>query len=164
MAFSTFVFDTLDVSLRLGRYIVQEILGIKGKIGAIIGTLLTIAVPFICVLIAPKGSWNDFWTLFGASNQLLAALTLLSITAWLYQARQRIAFTLLPMLFVLTITLWALTSLVIGNFRAANGFDVKFVNGIASLILILLAVYLVITAILKLRGERLKGELVAVEG
>jgi len=159
MAFSTFVFDTLDVSLRLGRYIVQELIGIRGKIGAIIGTLATIAVPFVCVLIAPKGSWNDFWTLFGASNQLLAALSLLSITAWLYQARQRIAFTLLPMLFVLTITLWALTSLVIGNFRAANGFDVKFVNGIASLVLILLAVYLVITAILKLRSDKL----VAVE-
>lgn len=163
MAFSTFVFDTLDVSLRLGRYIVQELIGIRGKVGAAIGTLTTIVVPFICVLIAPKGSWNDFWTLFGASNQLLAALTLLSITAWLYQARQRIAFTLLPMLFVLTITLWALGALVYGNFSAANGFDVKFVNGIASLILILLAVYLVITAVLKVRNERPKGKLVAVE-
>jgi carbon starvation protein len=154
MAFSTFVFDTLDVSLRLGRYIVQELFGLKGKTGALIGTLATIAVPFVCVLIAPKGSWNDFWTLFGASNQLLAALSLLSITAWLYQARQRIAFTLLPMLFVLVITLWALVSLVIGNFRASNGFDVKLVNGIASLALILLAIYLVITAILKLRREK----------
>lgn len=162
MAFSTFVFDTLDVSLRLGRYIVQELVGIKGKIGAVVGTLATIAIPFVCVLIAPKGSWNDFWTLFGASNQLLAALSLLSITAWLYQARQRIAFTLVPMLFVLVITLWALGALVIGNFSAANGIDVKFINGIASLALILLAIYLVITAFLKLRSERPKGEL-AVE-
>ncbi len=161
MAFSTFVFDTLDVSLRLGRYIVQELFGLKGRIGAIIGTLATIVVPFICVLIAPKGSWNEFWTLFGASNQLLAALTLLSITAWLYQARQRIAFTLLPMLFVLTITLWALGSLVVGNFSASNGFDIKFVNGIACLALISLAIYLVITAIFKLRGERRGGELAA---
>lgn len=164
MAFSTFVFDTLDVSLRLGRYIVQELIGIRGITGAIIGTLTTIAIPFLCVFIAPKGSWNDFWTLFGASNQLLAALTLLSITAWLYQARQRIAFTLLPMLFVLTITLWALGSLVYGNFSTANGFDVKFVNGIASLVLILLAIYLVVTAILKVRGEKAKGKLVAIEG
>jgi len=160
MAFSTFVFDTLDVSLRLGRYIVQELFGLKGKLGAIMGTLATIVVPFICVLIAPKGSWNDFWTLFGASNQLLAALTLLSITAWLYQARQRIAFTLLPMLFVLAITLSALASLVVGNLRAANGFDIKFVNGLASLVLIVLAIYLVITALIKLRGEK-RGELTA---
>lgn len=160
MAFSTFVFDTLDVSLRLGRYIVQELFGLKGKLGAVLGTLATIVVPFVCVLIAPRGSWNDFWTLFGASNQLLAALSLLSITAWLYQARQRIAFTLLPMLFVLAITLTALTSLVVGNFRAANGLDIKFVNGVASLVLIVLAVYLVVTALLKLRGEK-RGALVA---
>ncbi len=159
MAFSTFVFDTLDVSLRLGRYIVQELFGLKGKTGAIVGTLATILVPFVCVLIAPKGSWSEFWTLFGASNQLLAALTLLSITAWLYQARQRIAFTLVPMLFVLVITIWALSSLVYGNFSAAKGFDIKFVNGLASLALISLAIYLVITALIKLRSERRGGRL-----
>jgi carbon starvation protein len=165
MAFSTFVFDTLDVSLRLGRYIIQELFGLKGRIGAVIGTLGTIFVPFVCVLIAPRGSWNEFWTLFGASNQLLAALTLLSITAWLYQARQRIAFTLVPMLFVLTITLYALAKMVVGNFQAAAGFDIKFVNGVASSALILLAIYLVVTALLKLRGERGGGKAkLATEG
>jgi carbon starvation protein len=153
MAFSTFVFDTLDVSLRLGRYIVQELTGLRGKAGAAVGTLATIAIPFLCAFIAPKNSWNDFWTLFGASNQLLAALSLLSITAWLYESRQRIAFTLLPMLFVLAITLSALISLVIGNFRAANGFDVKAINGVASLALIVLAIYMVIAALVKLRRD-----------
>jgi len=154
MAFSTFVFDTLDVSMRLGRYIVQELFGIPGRIGAILGTLVTGAVPFLLIFFARPGSYLDFWTLFGASNQLLAALTLLSITAWLYQARKRIAFTLLPMLFVLTITLWALSLLVIGNFRASNGFDAKLINGISSLMLIILAIYLVLNALYKLRIER----------
>lgn len=154
MAFSTFVFDTLDVSLRLGRYIVQELFGLKGRTGAVVGTLATIAVPFVCVMIAPRGSWNEFWTLFGASNQLLAALSLLAITVWLHQARRRIAFTLLPMLFVLAITLWALSSLVYGNFQASNGFDVRLVNGVASLALISLAIYLVVTAIVKVRREK----------
>lgn len=163
MAFSTFVFDTLDVSLRLGRYIVQELFGLKGRIGAIIGTLVTIAVPFVCVLIAPKGSWNDFWTLFGASNQLLAALTLLSITAWLYQARQRIAFTLLPMLFVLTITLWALIKLVIGNLQISTGFDIKLINAIASAALVGLAIYLIINAIFKLKKQKTPHDLQPLE-
>ncbi len=163
MAFSTFVFDTLDVCTRLGRYIVQELIGLEGRFGAFVGTIGTIALPFFVALIAKKGSWVDFWSLFGASNQLLAALTLLSITAWLYQARKRIAFTLLPMLFVLVITLWALGALVYGNFSAANGIDVKFVNGAAALTLILLAVYLVITALLKvIRQDGLKVE--AFEG
>lgn len=154
MAFSTFVFDTLDVCMRLGRYIVQELLGIPGRLGALFGTFATIALPFALIFVAKPGSWVDFWTLFGASNQLLAALTLLSITAWLYQARKRIAFTLLPMLFVLVITLWALGLMVYGNLTASTGVDVRLVNGIASLILIALAIYLVATAFLKLRGER----------
>jgi len=154
MAFSTFVFDTLDVSMRLGRYIVQELFGIPGRVGAIIGTLATGFVPFLLIFFAKPGSYIDFWTLFGASNQLLAALTLLSITTWLYQARKRIAFTLVPMLYVLVITLWALGSLVIGNFQAAAGFDAKLINGMSSLALIVLAIYLVVNALLKVRIER----------
>ena len=154
MAFSTFVFDTLDVATRLGRYLVQELIGIGGRAGALIGTLATVAVPFFLIFYAPAGSWVQFWTLFGASNQLLAALTLLAITAWLYQARKRIAFTLIPMLFVLVITLWALGALVVGNLRASSGFDMQLVNGVASLTLILLAIYLVLTAWSKLRLER----------
>jgi carbon starvation protein len=154
MAFSTFIFDTLDVSMRLGRYIVQELIGLPGRFGAIVGTLGTVAVPFILIFFAKPGSWLDFWTLFGASNQLLAALTLLSITVWLYQARKRIAFTLVPMIFVLVITLWALGSMVVGNFQASTGFDMRLVNGIASLALILLSIYLAITALMKVRRDR----------
>lgn len=154
MAFSTFVFDTLDVCMRLGRYIVQELFAISGKLGAVIGTLVTVALPFVLIFFAKPGSYLDFWTLFGASNQMLAALTLLSITVWLYQARKRIAFTLLPMLFVLTITFWALSLMVYGNLTASVGFDTKLVNGIASLALILLAIYLVVTALMKLRKEK----------
>ncbi len=151
MAFSTFVFDTLDVTMRLGRYLIQELIGIPGRIGALIGTLVTVAVPFTLIFFAKPGSYVEFWTLFGASNQLLAALTLLSITAWLYKARRRIAFTLIPMLFVLIITLWALSTMVYVNLQAASGFDIKLINGIASTALIALAIFLIATAWIKTR-------------
>lgn len=161
MAFSTFVFDTLDVCMRLGRYIVQELFGIPGRVGAVIGTLATVAVPFLLIFFARPGSYLDFWTLFGASNQLLAALTLLSITYWLFQARKRIAFTLIPMLFVLVITFWALGMMVYGNLAASTGFDTKLINGLASLALILLAMYLAVKALMKARTE--KRELIDAE-
>ncbi|HEY9282975.1 MAG TPA: carbon starvation CstA family protein [Pyrinomonadaceae bacterium] len=160
MAFSTFVFDTLDVCTRLGRYIVQELLGWRGRWGALTGTLLTVALPFYFITFAREGMWADFWTLFGASNQLLAALTLLAVTVWLHQSRRRIGYTLAPMIFVLTITLWALTKLAVGNFRASAGFDVKFVNGVSSAALVALALYLAVAAVLKLRRERGSGSLV----
>jgi carbon starvation protein len=151
MAFSTFVFDTLDVTMRLGRYLVQELMGIPGRIGALLGTLITVALPFALILFAKPGSYVEFWTLFGASNQLLAALTLLSITAWLYKARRRIAFTLIPMFFVLVITLWALGSMVYFNLQTSTGLDVKLINGLSSLALIALAIFLVVTAWIKSR-------------
>ncbi|HEY5885558.1 MAG TPA: carbon starvation CstA family protein [Pyrinomonadaceae bacterium] len=163
MAFSTFVFDTLDVSMRLGRYIVQELLGWKGRMGAVAGTLLTMGVPFYFIVFAPPNSWAKFWTLFGASNQLLAALTLLTITVWLYKARHRIAFTLFPMIFVLVITLWALVSLVIGNLRltkiGSGQLDIELMNGIAAGALVLLALYLAALALFRVRSERQQGSL-----
>ena len=165
MAFSTFVFDTLDVSMRLGRYILQELCGWKGRMGAIVGTLLTMGLPFYFILFAPPNSWAKFWTLFGASNQLLAALTLLTITVWLYKARQRIAFTLVPMIFVLVITLWALVTLVIGNLRltkiGAGQLDIELINAIAAAALVLLALYLAVLAVIKIRGESRRGSLTA---
>ncbi|HYN85033.1 MAG TPA: carbon starvation CstA family protein, partial [Pyrinomonadaceae bacterium] len=163
MAFSTFVFDTLDVCTRLGRYIVQELLGWKGRAGALAGTFLTVAAPVYFIAFAPPNSWSKFWTLFGASNQLLAALTLLAITAWLYQARRRIAYTLVPMLFVLTITLWALGAIVVGNLRAsraaAGAVDVEMVNAVAAAALVCLALYLAAVARFKLRRDRRSGSL-----
>ena len=152
MAFSTFVFDTLDVTMRLGRYLVQELTGFTGRLGAVLGTLVTVAVPFLLIFFAKPGSWVEFWTLFGASNQLLAALTLLSITAWLYKARRRIAFTLIPMLFVLLITLWALGTMVYANLETTAGFDIKMINALASIALIGLAIFLVVTAWIKSRS------------
>jgi len=151
MAFSTFVFDTLDVSTRLGRYIIQELTGWKGMLGATLGTAITIFPPAVILYLTPEGSWTSFWALFGASNQLLASLSLLTITLWLYQARKRIAFTLLPMLFVLTITLWALGSLAVTNYRSAAGLGLSGFNVLAAVALILLALYINICALVKIR-------------
>ncbi|MGK2856774.1 MAG: carbon starvation CstA family protein [Thermoanaerobaculia bacterium] len=151
MAFSTFVFDTLDVSTRLGRYILQELFGWRSRAGAAAATIATVAVPVWFIVYAPEGSWVRFWTLFGASNQLLAALTLLAISAWLHEARQRIAFTLVPMAFVLTITLWALAKIALSSIETAKGLDVAFANAIASSLLIGLALFLVASALAKLR-------------
>lgn len=154
MAFSTFVFDTLDVCTRLGRYLFQELFGWRSRGGALIGSLLTMVLPFYILATAEEGMWVKFWTLFGASNQLLAALSLLAITVWLYQARRRIGFTLLPMVFVLTMTLWALSQLAVSNLRTAEGLDVALINGLAAIVLIALALYLAVTALFKLRAER----------
>jgi carbon starvation protein len=140
--------------MRLGRYLLQELTGWKSRTGGMVLTLASVAVPVYFLAFGEKGSWLKFWTLFGASNQLLAALSLLVITVWLHQARQRIAFTLLPMLFVLSITLWSLTKLTIANFVAARGVDIAFFNALSALALTVRALFLVFSAISRLRGVR----------
>jgi len=150
MAFSTFVFDTLDVSTRLGRYLIEELVGLKNKLGAIAGTGATIIPAMFILTQTESGSWSQFWTLFGAANQLLAALTLLVITVWLYQNKKRLSFTLLPMIFILSITLVALYKLTYANIIKTEGLDLFLLNSFVSITLVGLSLFLILMACKKI--------------
>ncbi|HYH02117.1 MAG TPA: carbon starvation CstA 5TM domain-containing protein, partial [Bacillota bacterium] len=118
MAFTTFVYDTLDVCTRLGRYIVEELTGLKDWTGKALGTLLTTGVPVFFIfqtLTDAKGNavpaWRIFWNTFGASNQLLAALALIGITIWLLNSRKDSKVWLaafIPAVVMFTMSNWAL--------------------------------------------------------
>jgi carbon starvation protein len=153
MAFSTFVFDTLDVATRLGRYIVQELTGWRGKAGAFAGTVATVLPAVLILGFAEPGSWKKFWTLFGASNQLLAGMTLVAVAAWLKEEGKSRAFVLIPMGFVVAITLWALGSLAISSFRDIRDATGSPANGVVALVLIALALFLLASG-WRRRGSR----------
>jgi carbon starvation protein len=142
MAFSTFVFDTLDVCTRLGRYILQELFGWADRKGALFATLLTTGVPLLLLLVAGEGAYRAFWTLFGTSNQLLAALTLLGVSVWLHRARRPTGFVLAPMALVMAVTLWSLV-LQISAFARGAASAVALTNGAVSLVLLGLALLLI---------------------
>lgn len=149
MAFSTFVFDTLDVSTRLGRYILQELLGWRTAAGGAAATALTILPPAISIVVADEGSYRAFWTLFGTSNQLLAALTLLSISVWLYRSGRRCWYTAVPMVFVMTVTLWSLVlqaQAALNAVLTSGALGAVAVNGVVSIALLGLAIFLVVEA------------------
>ena len=155
MAFSTFVFDTLDVSTRLGRYVIQELTGWSGRGGAYAATLATALVPLGFLLAAGEGAYRSFWVLFGTSNQLLAGLSLLGITVWLKRSGRPHAFTLAPMAFVMAITLWSLSIQIRGAWTmfATSGLrlDAPTLNGVVSTVLFLLAVVLIVEAVKAVR-------------
>jgi carbon starvation protein len=138
MAFSTFVFDTLDVSTRLGRYVLQELFDLQGRVAAGVATALTCGIPLLFVLASGPGAYRAFWTLFGTSNQLLAGLSLLGISVWLKRSGRRYWYTLYPMFFVLGITLWSLLLQAQAAF-AASGNAIQTINGVVSLLLLALA-------------------------
>jgi carbon starvation protein len=109
LAFSTFVYDTLDVATRLGRYIFQELLGLKGRWGAAVATAATLLAPLaFLMLIRREQAWRVAWNIFGASNQLLASLTLLAVSVWLANAGRRVYYAVIPMVFMMAMALWSL--------------------------------------------------------
>jgi carbon starvation protein len=131
MAFTTFVYDTLDVCTRLGRYILQELTGLHNMTGNFIGTALTAGVPLFFLFrhdsADPIPVWRTFWNLFGASNQLLAALTLLGITVWLWQTRRAWwvwIVTGIPTVWMYVMSTWALIALTVPQFFANGKFTV----------------------------------------
>jgi carbon starvation protein len=149
MAFSTFVFDTLDVSARLGRYILEELIRPRGRAGALVATTLTVAVPLLFIVTGGEGTYRVFWTLFGTSNQLLAALTLLAVTVWLRATGRRYWYALAPTLFVMTVTLSAL-AIQAGVGLTTLGLNASTLNAVVAIVLIALAVILVREAVVAL--------------
>ncbi|GAP12478.1 carbon starvation protein, predicted membrane protein [Longilinea arvoryzae] len=123
MAFTTFVYDTLDICTRLGRYIIQELTGWKGWFGRIFSTLIVGGTPAILMLInltdaegKPVSAWSVFWKTFGASNQLLAALALIGVTVWLLNtAKNKKAWlvTFIPACFMFLMSSWALVRMFV---------------------------------------------------
>lgn len=130
LAFTTFVYDTLDVCTRLGRYILIELTGWKGRGGGVMATALTAGVPLLFLVMQPTNpdgkiepAWRTFWALFGASNQLLAALTLIGVTVWLwrtYHAWWVWPVVGVPMVFMYVMSAWALWRFIYAGFRGVD--------------------------------------------
>jgi carbon starvation protein len=156
MAFTTFVYDTLDVCTRLGRFIIQELTGLHNSTGRWLGTALTAGVPLYFLLQQPVGPgtepvWKVFWNLFGASNQLLAALTLLGVTVWLWRTRRAWwvwIVTGLPTAWMYVMSTWALVTMTLPKFYQAGQWKLTGdVVAWAGVVLIALAALMLMEAI-----------------
>ncbi|MDK6202763.1 carbon starvation protein A [Oligella urethralis] len=111
-----FAGTTMDTGVRLQRYIFQEWgeqYNIKTLQKGSVATLLAVGS---CLLLAfgaggIKGTGGmTIWPLFGTTNQIMAGLTLLVVSVMLLKAGRRVWFTLIPMVFLLTMTVIALLS------------------------------------------------------
>ncbi|MEK6799936.1 MAG: carbon starvation CstA family protein [Planctomycetota bacterium] len=163
MAFTTFVYDTLDVCTRLGRYIIEELTGWRSRAGRAFAAVLTVGVPIPLLLrqnVDPSGkivpAWRVFWNLFGASNQLLAALTLLGVTVWLWRTRRArwvLAVCGLPTILMYAMSMWALLRII--RLELSAGISANPVLWVA-MILVTLAVLLIVDAVLAFVASRVR--------
>src|SRR6056297_2300200 len=117
----SFAATTLDTSVRLMRYIINE-LGAEYEISFFKklhpSTAIAVGASAALVLLpeGPRGLGSGgylLWPLFGTSNQLLAGISLLLVTIWLHRKGRPIIYTLIPMIFLLFMTLWAMTEQVV---------------------------------------------------
>ncbi|HJV03741.1 MAG TPA: carbon starvation CstA 5TM domain-containing protein, partial [Actinomycetota bacterium] len=93
------VFRLMRVTL--GEWLGNRWVGFKNQhVASIIGMLLVLGLVL-------TGTWVYLWQLFGASNQLLAGLSLLIVTVWLVSTGRNPAFAGLPMVFMYVTTIAA---------------------------------------------------------
>lgn len=119
LAVSAFALTSLDTATRLGRFIFQEFFGsLKGDsdkenmlTNRYVATLITVVVGGA---LAFKG-WRVVWPAFGAANQLLSALALLSLALWLKKSGKEYKMAIYPTYFMFAVTLVALVLIMIAN-------------------------------------------------
>lgn len=105
-----FAATTMDTGIRLHRFVVQEIAEIMGvRLSVWLSTIIVVAVGLGLTFSAGgDGSGGMLiWPLFGTTNQLMAALSLGIISVLLMRLRRPTWPVLIPFLFVLVISLWA---------------------------------------------------------
>jgi len=109
LGFGTFVMIVLTVTqlvFRVMRVTLAEWLGdLFPPVRSMhFSSLISMSLTLALVL---TGTWVYLWQMFGASNQLMAALGLLVVAVWLKSEKRNSSFVLLPMLFMYVTTLAA---------------------------------------------------------
>ncbi|WP_251570931.1 carbon starvation CstA family protein [Parasutterella muris] len=120
LTISAFALTTLDTATRLGRFIFQEMVTTKAGANSPLGkavsnryvaTGITIALAWIM----STGSYLTIWPIFGTANQMLAALALLAIAAWLKKSKRNHLMITIPMYFMFAVTFCSLGQLIYAN-------------------------------------------------
>ena len=149
----SFAATTLDTATRIQRFVVTELardFDIKPLKDRYLATVLVIITAFLLAMARPDGKGAlILWPLFGASNQLLAGIVLLVITIYLFKKQKPIYATLIPMVFMITMTSWAMV-LNIRNFYNRGNWLLFIVNSI----IILFVVWMIFEVIKVVKRRR----------
>lgn len=157
----SFAATTLDSSVRLMRYIISE-LGMEYKVPSLekkhVATSIAVLSSAALVLLpkGPQGFGSGgylLWPLFGTSNQLLAAISLLLVAVWLRRLGRNYVYVFIPMIFVLATTLYAMFQQVVlqWSWFGPDQNNLLFVLGA---IIFVFAVWIALTAFKALTEHR----------
>ena len=159
LAISTFLLTTLDTATRLARYVFEELVGRRGIGMKLTANVCTLGLPLLLLNLDVESggetlpAYKLIWPMFGATNQLLGGLALLTVTVWLKKTGRKCLFAAIPMVFMIVMTGVALVQIIIRAARAEGGLwdGANAVRFGYSLVLLVLAGFLVVEAWRSLR-------------
>jgi len=150
-----FVVTTLDSSVRLCRYLLEEFwrFAFAGAPPASLRNIYVNSAVAIALMFAfsVSGTVRQMWPIFGAGNQLIGALSLTTVSVWLAQRARRTLFALLPAVFMIVTTVAALWVQIDQNLTGTNP-----VLGVTAIVLLLLAVGVVAVGVARF-AEAVQG-------
>ncbi|MDD4179060.1 MAG: carbon starvation CstA family protein [Candidatus Margulisbacteria bacterium] len=126
-----FVITTLDTAVRLNRYLFEElwlaIFKVPPKIlkSYFFNSFLAVGLMF---LLGYTNAYITIWPIFGTGNQLLAALTLIAISAWLMVRGKPAWFTIIPALFMIATTFVSLLLLLFTKYLPTANYPLVFTD------------------------------------
>jgi carbon starvation protein len=152
LALNTFVMTTLDTAVRITRFIVQE------SAGAQVPVMLnkyatTTLVVVLAYFIGATDGWQKIWPIFGATNQLIAAVALFVISTYLIGVRKPTTYTLVPAVFMVVTTIGALAWQA---YRFMTAPQPNWFLGSASVVLIGLALFVGYEGLQALKVHKLR--------
>ncbi len=168
LAVSAFCLTSLDTATRLARYMFQEFWLSEGETtktatgykkfltNNYVSTIITV---ILGVGLGMTG-YAKVWPLFGAANQLLAALGLLAVATWLGKIGKNNKMFFIPMAFMLVVTITSLIFTLKFNIMniiaVGEGVGWSIIRTVIALLLVVLAVILAIDGIKTLTAQAKK--------
>ncbi|WP_026664384.1 carbon starvation CstA family protein [Butyrivibrio sp. FC2001] len=126
LAVSVFCLTSLDTATRLARYMFQEFFLEQGQTAKdATGYKKVLANPYVATAITVvlgvslgMTGYTKIWPLFGAANQLLAAVGLIAVCTWLGAVGKNNKMFYIPMVFMLVVTICSLFQTITAKLNA----------------------------------------------
>lgn len=155
----SFAATTLDTATRIQRFILNEF-GLVTKVKFLSNRYFATVIAIVPAIMLAFWNLSEpgtgtvrqagwvLWPIFGASNQMLGALTLMVLTLYYWQKKKPILSLLLPMLFILVLTF---SALIVNAIKFSGENSLLFILTLLLIILILWMVYEGINKVLEIR-------------
>ncbi len=145
----TFVMTTLDSATRITRYVSVELFGDTLNISVLKNRYASTLLVGILVAPLALGSWEAIWPVFGAANQLIAALVLILATTYLLLRGRAWTFAAIPGVLILITTIGAL---VYKTHKFMTDSPPQYLLAVISIVLIALGLFVTLQGILVIQN------------